>query len=115
MVDSYERMFKEKPKPTNCPLPTEDHPELDTSEELGAEGIAQYQSLIGQMQWAISLCRFDIHVAIMTLGRFRVCPRVGHLERAKRIVGYLMKHNKGAIRFRTGIPNYSGLEPLGTG
>ena len=37
-----------------------DHPELDDSELLDAEGIQQYQSLIGSLQWAISFTRFDI-------------------------------------------------------
>ena len=30
----------------------------------------------------------------------------GHLDRAKRIVGYLKKYPHGCIRFRTGIPNH---------
>ena len=111
MCDQYKHVFGEKPKETSCPLGPDDHPELDLSDECEVEGVAQYQSLIGQFQWAISLCRFDIHVSTMTLGRFRANPRLGHLERAKRIVGYLKKHPSGAIRFRTEIPNYEGLEP----
>jgi hypothetical protein len=34
---------------------------------------------------AISLCSPDIATAVMTLGRFRVASRVGHMERLKRI------------------------------
>ena len=111
MVESYERLYQESPKLSNCPLPPDDHPELDLSPELDADGIAQFQSLIGQLQWAISLCRFDINVHTMTLSRFRPAPRFGHLSRAKKIVGYLRKNADGGIRFRTGIPDYSGLEP----
>ena len=56
MVQSYECMFGEKPS-TNAysPLEKGDHPELDESELLDQTGIQQYQSLIGQLQWAISL------------------------------------------------------------
>ena len=45
----------------------------------------------------------------MTLGRYRACPLVGHLDRAKRIVGYLKKFPHGAIRFRTDIPNHESI------
>jgi hypothetical protein len=110
-IAAYERIYGEKPKEYSCPLDPDDHPELDTTPELGPDGQQKYQSLIGQLQWAISLCRFDIQVAVMSLSRFRTAPREGHLERAKRVVGYLRKHPNGAIRFRTGIPDYSGIEP----
>jgi hypothetical protein len=46
----------------------------------------------------------------MTLSRFRVAPRQGHLDRLKRIYGYLKKFKQGAIRFRTNLPDLSGLE-----
>ena len=43
------------------------------------------------------------------MSSFRAAPRIGHLERAKRIVGYVNKMKHGARRFRTDIPDYSGL------
>ena len=46
----------------------------------------------------------------MTLGRFRNAPRRGHLDNIERIVGYLRAHPDAAIRFRTEIPNYDGIE-----
>ena len=55
VIDSFERTFGHKPKQYTSPLEKNDHPELDTSDELGYEGIAQYQSLIGQLQWTVSL------------------------------------------------------------
>ena len=51
----------------------------------------------------------DIACAIMTMSRFCVAPRVGHLDRLKRIFGYIKKYPNGAIRVRTGIPDYSEL------
>jgi len=110
MLTNYERLFNgERPKEHTSPLDKSDHPELDCSEELTSDGIRLYQSLIGSLQWAITLGRFDIHVAVMTMGRFRAAPRVGHLDRLKRICGYLRKNPEGAIRFRTGIPDHSGV------
>jgi hypothetical protein len=88
-----------------------DHPELDMTSELPMEDIKKYQSLIGALQWVISLCRFDIHCAVMTMGRFRSAPHYGHLERVQRICGYLRKRPDGAIRFRTNIPDNLHVAP----
>ena len=41
------------------PLEKGDHPELDDTELLDKSGIEQYQSLLGSLQWAISLGCFD--------------------------------------------------------
>ena len=46
----------------------------------------------------------------MSLSRFRAQPRKGHLDRAKRIVGYLLFLPDGAIRFRTGEPDFPSLK-----
>jgi hypothetical protein len=40
------------------------------------------------------------------MGRFRAAPREGHLNRLRRIIGYLRRYPDAAIRFRTGIPNH---------
>ena len=110
MLANYERMFGTMPKEYSSPLDAGDHPELDTSELLDNDGIKKYQRLIGALQWAVSLCRYDINCAVMTMGRFRTAPRNGHMERLKRIVGYLKKYNMGGIRFRTCEPeDYSHL------
>ena len=109
ILESYERMFLEKPRKSRPPLEGGDHPELDTSELCDEHQTKQFQTLIGQLQWLISLGRFDIAVHVMSLSRFRAQPRKGHLDRAKRIVGYLLFLPDGAIRFRTGEPDFSSL------
>jgi hypothetical protein len=93
LIASYERMFESKPKTNKItsPLVRRDHPEIDDSAILEEEDIQQYQSLIGQLQWAILLERFDIAVAIMTMSAFRSAPRKGHLDRVKRSCGYLFQ------------------------
>jgi hypothetical protein len=107
LLKNYELMFGEKPREYNAPMEKSDHPELDATDLCNEDEVAKYQSMIGALQWCISLCRFDIAVSVMTLGRFRAAPRIGHLERVKRVCGYLRKFPHGAIRFRTGIPDYS--------
>ena len=109
-LESYERMFKEKPRKSRPPLEGGDHPELDTSELCDDHQTKQFQTLIGQLQWLISQGRFDMAVHVMSLSRFRAQPRKGHLDRAKRIVGYMLFLPDGAIRFRTGQPDFSSLK-----
>jgi hypothetical protein len=105
MLNNYERVFKGPPKKYSAPLDPDDSPELDQSDVLNEDQTRLYQSLIGALQWAVTLGRFDIAVSVMTMSSFRAAPREGHLERLKRIHGYLRKWPDGAIRFRTGIPD----------
>ena len=87
-----------------------DYPELDISVFLDDEETQIYQSLIGALQWVIQIGRWDVSTAVMTLSRFRACPREGHLERVKRIHGYLYKWKHGYIRIDTEEPDYSYLQ-----
>ena len=110
IVANYERIFGETSKQVvTSPIEKGDHPELDTSEFLNDEGIRNYQSLIGALQWSISIGRFDVATAVMTMSGFRVAPRKGHLERVKRICGYLAKMKNAMIRIRTEEPDYSDI------
>ena len=52
-----------------------DHPELDTSELCDEHQTKQFQKLIGQLQWLISLGRSDIAVYVMSLSRIGAQPR----------------------------------------
>ena len=113
MVATYERIFKEAPKQVvTSPLEKGDHPELDTSGLLDEAGIRNYQSLIGAVQWAVSIGRFDITTAVMTMSGFRIAPRQGHLDRVKRIYGFLSKMRHAVIRVRTEEPDYSDLPDI---
>ena len=115
MVDNYKIMFGELPTEYHAPMEKGDQPELDTTPELGPDGTAQFQSLIGAVQWTVTLSRLDVAHACMSLGRFRANPRQGHLDRLKRLIGYMRKRSNCAIRFRTGIPNWeahSGNDPI---
>ena len=108
MLDAYVDFFGTKPKQVyTSPLEKGDNPELDTSEELDVTGTKKYQSMIGALQWCISLGRLDIATAVMTMSSFRAAPRKGHLEQLKRIYGYLakMRHAKILVStLETGVP-----------
>jgi len=65
--------------------------------------------MVGALQWIVSIGRLDIVTAVMTMSGFRVAPRKGHLERLKRIYGYLSKMRHASLRIRTGEPDYSDV------
>ena len=110
MEMQHEALFGCKPqKNVTSPLEKNDHPELDDSPLLNEDDIVKYQSLIGVLQWAITLGRFDIATAVMTMSSFRVAPTEGHLLRVRRICGYLSKMKHGFIRVRTEEPDFSDL------
>jgi hypothetical protein len=53
--------------------------------------------MIGSLQWAVSLGRFDIQTATMTMSRFRASPRQGHLDQLKWMYGYLRRYASAVI------------------
>jgi len=109
LLDNYTRLFGTQPREASSPTTTGDHPELDTSDLLEGDDIKIYQSLIGALQWVIQIGRFDITTSVMTLSRFRALPRQGHLDRIKRIYGYLRRYRHGKIRISTEVPDYSDI------
>ena len=108
--DSYHSMFKQDPpKNMRTPLDKNDHPELDDIELHTGESIQHYLTMVVQLQWLVTLGRFDIHAQVTTMSRFRSAPRKGHLERLQRIHGYVLKTKHYSNRYRTEEPDYSYL------
>ncbi len=101
MMDGFATMFPgEKPdKSKKMPLVKNDHPELDESPLLGEEDKSKYLSMIGALHWVITLGRFNVMSATVTMARFRAKPRTGHLKRANDIYGYLLCTKSGAIHY----------------
>ena len=102
-------MFGSKPKKTRTPLMAGNHPENDLSEFCDQDQIKQYQTIVGQLILLSALGRFGIAEHIMTMSRFRQQPRIGHLERLKKIIGYLVNFPHGSLRFRLHKPDFSNL------
>ena len=73
LADTYKRLFNEDPpKGYKTPLDKNDHPELDTSEILEGDVAAKkYLTMVGQLQWLVTLGIFDIHAQVATMSRFR--------------------------------------------
>ncbi|MGH7955331.1 MAG: reverse transcriptase domain-containing protein, partial [Gloeomargaritales cyanobacterium] len=107
ILESFGEQFGDKPqKNVTTPLDPTEKPELDLSEELGVEGKQLYQSLIGQLQWAVTLGRLDIFCAVMMMSRFRVAPRKGHFASLKRIYAYLRNYKRTILKFKVNIPGH---------
>ena len=89
LADTYKRLFNEDP-PTGyiTPLDKNDHPELDTSEILEGDMAAKYLTMVGQLQWLVTLGRFDIHAQVATMSRFRAAPRQGHRKTQRDLLLY---------------------------
>jgi hypothetical protein len=52
---------------------------LDTSPELKADGVQQFQELIGQMRWAMEIGWVDILLETSLLSSHLAMPQLGHL------------------------------------
>ena len=72
LADTQRRLFNDDPpKGYKTPLGKSDHPELDTSEILYGDMAAKYLTMVGQLQWLVTLGRFDIHAQVSTMSGFR--------------------------------------------
>ena len=103
-------MFKQNPpKNMRTPLDKNDNPELDDTELLTGESTQHYLTMMGQLQWFVTLGRFDIHAQVTTMSRFRSAPRKVHLERLQSVYGNVLKTKHYSTRYRTEEPDYSYL------
>ena len=110
ILESYKKMFpNENYLIDKSSQEKNDHPELDSTELCNEEQITKYMCMIGQLQWAITLGRYDILAHVMSMSRFRLAPKIGHLGRMKRLYGYLAKTKHFAIRYRAKEADYSHL------
>ena len=76
LAGTYRRLFNyEPPKGHKTPLNKNDHLELDTSEILEGDMAAKYHTMVGQLQWLVTLGRFVLYTQVATMSRFRTAPR----------------------------------------
>jgi hypothetical protein len=96
MVSTYEQMFGCKPCTRGVSLPLEkgDHPEIDTSDFSTKRASSSTSRAINHVYWTH-------RYYVMTLSGFRTTPRIGHLDRAKCVYGYLYKMKYAMIRDQT--------------
>jgi hypothetical protein len=107
LIKNYEKSFGMKPKEYTSALEKGDHPELGTSEPCTTEQIAQYQSMIGSLQWIVTISRFDVHTGVITMSGFRIAPSPPPNWTSRKITAGKMRF--ASIRVRTEEPDYSNI------
>ena len=76
LKEQYIRLFITEPsRGLKIPLEKNDHPELDTTYILARLQVNHYLTMVVQLQWLISLGRFDIQAQVISMFRFRAAPR----------------------------------------
>ena len=87
--------------PSKCetPLSNKYRPELDTSAELKADGVTEYQELVGVLRWAVELGRVDINLEVSLMSSYLASPRIGHLQQVYHMFGYLKSKPKRKLGF----------------
>ena len=68
LAETYNSLFNdEPPKGHKTPLDKNDHSELDTSEILEGDMATKYLTMVSQLQWLVTLGRFDLHAHVATM------------------------------------------------
>lgn len=93
--------------PSRCQTPFTSgyKPEQDDTPELKADGLHYYQELIGVLRWAVELGRVDILLETSLLSAHLALPRIGHLEQAIHIFGYLKENPKRQLMMDSDHPH----------
>ena len=84
-------------KKRHTPFDENYHAEQDESPLVSPDRITLYRSMIGSLNWVLTLGRFDIAYALSTLSRYNNAPREGHFHALKRVFDYLNTHKGGQI------------------
>jgi hypothetical protein len=74
-------MFVQQPKKNvSSPLKKGDQPETNSSNLLEAKGTQMYQSMIGALQWMVTIGLLNITTAVMTMSGFRIAHCNGKMN-----------------------------------
>ena len=91
MIPKLQNLMGKQFSLSSAPMSESYHPELDESPFVNQEMASKYRSMIGSLNWAITLGRFDVQYATSTMARYSMAPREGHVEAVMKILGYLKK------------------------
>ena len=86
------------------PMSHECHPEEDQSPFCSPDQISKFRSMLGSLNWMVTLGRFDIAFAVNCFSRYSMAPREGHFKNVMNIFGYLREFPKGQIVIDTSEP-----------
>ena len=104
IIPKFKRLFDRMFKAIKTAMDEAYHPEIDDSPLLEDDDASKCRSIIGSMNWLITLGHFDVNYATNTLSRFAMAPREGHLKAALSLLSYVKTFPKGRILFDTKYP-----------
>ena len=87
-------MFEMELRHYQLPMDSTYKPEIDETRLLTPLEITKYQMLVGCTNWVVTLGRWNIYYATVTLARYNVAPREGHQKAMLHIFGYLKHYKK---------------------
>ena len=111
IIPKFEQLFNVTLRPIKTPMDENYHPEIDTTPLLGAEDESKYHSVLGALNWVVTLGRFDIQFATSMMSRFRFAPHEGHMFGADCILQYLKAFPNGRIIVDTNCFDHSAYQP----
>ena len=82
VIPKFEELFGGEIRKYKTPMEEKYHPELDDSPLCDEERSSMFRSVLGSLNWIITLGRFDVNYATMSLARFNMAPREGHFKKA---------------------------------
>ena len=91
------------------PISSSYRPELNATEELGANDITVFKEVIGQLRWSTEIVRVDILHEVLVLLAFQVATREGHLHQVFHIFSFIKNNPKLIIYFDPRFPN---IDPM---
>jgi hypothetical protein len=83
----------------STPMVSGYRPELDYSPFLDDAATNYYMELIGILRWIVELGRMDIMIDVTLLSSYTMQPRMGHLDQAFHIFGYLKRNRRATLIF----------------
>ena len=77
VIPKFESLFGETFKTVRTPMAEDYHPEMEDSPFLSNDDAARFRSVIGSLNWVITLGRFDVNYATSALSRFNMAVTQG--------------------------------------
>ena len=90
-------------------MPSNYHPELDTSPSLDDDKIRLYQSYVGILRWTVELGRIDISLPTSLMATYMACPHADHMRKLLMIFGYLKMHLNTRLVFDPKVRNWNHI------
>ena len=108
VIRQLENSLGKEIRKENVPLNGKHHLELDELALLIPEQVAEFQRLMGVLNWMQLSLRMDIAVAVTSMSRYQCQPREGRMAVVMKTFGFLKKHPKRGVIICSSEPEQIG-------